>query len=133
MPPEAAQIVRDNIEWSTPTPITPKVQALFPHITGKQIHQAWTEMSEVLWKKDPIQLTSAQLLLQELGDDIDLFHVNVLEGVEQLCWGMKKIAWLLKGKVVEVGIDATCKGITMTAVTEVILISNNRLHKLEES
>ncbi|KAF8838873.1 hypothetical protein BDN67DRAFT_991114 [Paxillus ammoniavirescens] len=49
MPPEAAQIVRDNTEWSTPVSITPKV----------------------LWKKDPVQLTSAQLLLQELQDNID--------------------------------------------------------------
>ena len=35
--------------------------------------------------------------------------VNIPEGVEVLCWGMKKIAGPLKGKIVEVGLDATCK------------------------
>ncbi|KAG9310330.1 hypothetical protein JVU11DRAFT_9459 [Chiua virens] len=38
MPPEVAQIVCDNIKWSTPISITPKVQASFSHLTGKQIH-----------------------------------------------------------------------------------------------
>ncbi|EGN95293.1 hypothetical protein SERLA73DRAFT_77309 [Serpula lacrymans var. lacrymans S7.3] len=107
MPPEAIQIICNNIEWSTPVSMIPKVQALYPHITGKQVHRAWTEMSEVLWKKDPVQLTSVYILLSELKDDVDLFDIKVADGVEQLCWGMKKIAQRLKGKVVEIGIDAT--------------------------
>ena len=32
---------------------------------------------------------------------MDMFDILVEEGVEQLCWGMKKI--------VEIGIDATCE------------------------
>jgi hypothetical protein len=31
----------------------------------------------------------------------------VTDGVEQLCWGMKNVASRLKGKVVEIRIDAT--------------------------
>ena len=29
--------------------------------------------------------------------------------MDQLCWGMKKFASQLKGKVVEVAVDATCE------------------------
>jgi hypothetical protein len=66
-------------------------------------------MSEVLWRRDKDQLKSAGLLLDELRDDVDVFQIETAEGVEQICWGMKKIAGWVKGKVVEVAIDATCK------------------------
>jgi hypothetical protein len=65
-------------------------------------------MSEILWKRDHLQLPSAETLLKEFVKDVDVFDVEVPEHVEQLCWGMKKIAAKLKGKVVEIGIDATC-------------------------
>ena len=65
-------------------------------------------MSEVMWKPDKDQLASAKLLLSEFHKDIDVFDIEVDEGVQQVCWGMKKIANLLKGKVVEIAIDATC-------------------------
>ena len=65
-------------------------------------------MSEVLWKRDHSQLLSAEILLKEFGDDVDVFDVKTADGVQQLCWGMKKIASRLKGKIVEIGIDATC-------------------------
>ena len=48
------------------------------------------------------------MLLKEFSDDVDVFSVNKAEGVEQLCYGMKKIGAHLEGKVVEVGIDANC-------------------------
>lgn len=109
LPDGATQIIHENLEWSTPVSITPKVQASFPNVTSKQVHAAWTEMSEALWKRDPVQLISAEKLLREFREDVDVFELEVAEGVEQLCWGMKKIASKLKGKVVEIGIDATCK------------------------
>jgi hypothetical protein len=108
MPAEALEFIQTNLDWSTPVSMVGKVQALFPNVTAKQIHAAWTEMSEVLWKRDKDQLKSAGLLLDELRDDVDVFEIDAVEGVEQLCWGMKKIAGPLKGKVVEVAVDATC-------------------------
>src|ERR1700736_6268134 len=101
MPPEALNIICDNLEWSTPVSITPKVQVVYPQVAGKQVHRAWTEMSEVLWKRDHLQLPSAEILLKEFSNDID---VKTADGVQQLCWGMKKIASLLKGKIVEISI-----------------------------
>ena len=50
MPPKASDIIHENLEWMTPVSIIPKVQAVYPQVTGKQVHWAWTEMSEVLWK-----------------------------------------------------------------------------------
>jgi hypothetical protein len=108
LPAMAAEIIRDNLEWNTPTSICPKVQALYPQVTGKQVHRAWSDMSEMLWKKDQLQLPSARKLLLEFKNEVDVFEIPVAEGIEQLCWGMKKIASRLRGKVVEIGIDATC-------------------------
>ena len=66
-------------------------------------------MSETLWKRDQYQLTSAEILLNEYSADVDVFEIPVAEGVEQLCWGIKKVASRLMGRVVEVAIDATCE------------------------
>jgi hypothetical protein len=48
MPPGAAAIIRENLEWSTPVSLVPKIQAAYPNVTSK--HAAWTSMSETLWK-----------------------------------------------------------------------------------
>lgn len=46
--------------------------------------------------------------MKEFGDEVDVLDVHPAEGVEQLCWAMKKIIELLKGKIVEIALDATC-------------------------
>ncbi|KAJ6614515.1 hypothetical protein B0H10DRAFT_1803283, partial [Mycena sp. CBHHK59/15] len=108
MPEAALDMIRENVEWMTPVAMVTKVQAAFPDVSAAQVHRAWTELSEVYWRRDDAQLPSAEKLLQEHGDDIDLFKPEgVPEGVEMLCWGMKKIAEPLKGKIVEIGVDAT--------------------------
>ena len=106
---EALEIIRTNLEWTTPVSMVGRIQGLFPNVTAKQIHAAWTQMSDVLWRQDNDQLKSASLLLDELGDDVDVFEIEAVEGVKQVCWGMKKIAGRLKGKIVEIAIDATCQ------------------------
>ncbi|KAI6004988.1 hypothetical protein EDC04DRAFT_2908091 [Pisolithus marmoratus] len=106
MPPDAIQIIHDDLEWSAPSALVPKIRALYPHLTASQVHFAWTRMSEILWKKDTNQLTSAQLLLEECHD-IEVLDVTALDGIEQLCWGMTAIAHWLAGKVVEIALDAT--------------------------
>jgi hypothetical protein len=108
MPLEASAMIRENLEWTTPVSMVPRIQALHPHITAKQIHAAWTVMSEVIWKRDKDQLQSSETLLKEFTDDTDLFDVKPTEGVQQVCWGLKRIARQLRGKIVEIGIDATC-------------------------
>jgi len=108
MPSGALEMIHDNLEWSTPNSLVPKIQDAYPTVSAKQIHAAWSEMSETLWKRDQYQLPSAKILLKEYSDDVDVFDIQVAEGVEQLCWGMKKILSQMKRKVVEIGIDATC-------------------------
>ncbi|KAF8238301.1 hypothetical protein L208DRAFT_1037259, partial [Tricholoma matsutake] len=41
MPPEAAAIIQENLEWTTLNTMVPKVQSLFPAVTSAQIHSAW--------------------------------------------------------------------------------------------
>ena len=74
----------------------------------KQVHAAWTEMSKTLWKWDQHQLPLPKILLKEYLEDVDVFNIPMADGVEQLCWGRKQVASRLQGKVVEIGIDATC-------------------------
>ncbi|KAJ6523472.1 hypothetical protein DFH09DRAFT_1329961 [Mycena vulgaris] len=107
MLPGAADIIRESLEWHTPVELVAKVQAQFPSVTSGQVHSAWTQMSEILWKRDDMQLPSAKRLLKEFGDEVDVLDVHPAEGVEQLCWAMKKIIEPLRGKIVKIALDAT--------------------------
>ena len=66
-------------------------------------------MSETLWKRNSDQILSARALLIEYDDDADLLTIPTPEGVEQVAWVMKKIMNVLRGRIVEIGIDTTCK------------------------
>ncbi|KAJ7307825.1 hypothetical protein DFH08DRAFT_975430 [Mycena albidolilacea] len=104
----ALAMIRDNVEWLTPAAMVTKVQAAFPTITTAQIRRAWVELSEPFWRFEDDQLLSTKKVLEEHTDHVDIFEPqNVPEGVEMICWGMKQISTLLKGKVVEIGVDAT--------------------------
>lgn len=87
-----------------------KVQAAYPSITSAQIHAAWMQMSQIFWCCDDLQLSSAQNLLDKYGDEVDIFlSRNIPEGLDILCWGMKKIERPLHRKIIEVGLNMTCK------------------------
>jgi hypothetical protein len=101
-------MIRNDVEWYTPVSMVPRIQALFPVVTAQQIHKAWTVMSETLWKRDPDQLESVRLLLGD-RNDVNVFKIDVDDGVEQVCWGMRNIAVQLRGEIVEVAVDATCE------------------------
>jgi hypothetical protein len=89
--------------------MVPQIWALYPNVTPAQIHWAWTDMSETLWKREKDQLSSAKILLNEYKNDVDVFEIDIQDGVQQLCWGTKKILMELKGKVVKIAVDATCE------------------------
>ena len=124
MPPEALKIIQNSIEWLTPVSLVVKIQSMHPNVSSKQIHSAWSAMSETIWKKDEQQLPSAEKLLTEFPDEVNVFDLLKADGVEQLAWGMKKIATPLKGKVVEIGIDATCR-----SQLSATMISTNIQHR----
>jgi len=79
-------MIHENVKWSTPMSITPKVQAVYPQVMARQVHTAWTQMSEILWKRDKMKLSSVKLLLEELRDEVDVFDIKPAEGIEQLAW-----------------------------------------------
>jgi len=108
MPDDAASLIREHLEWLTPSAMVSKVQASFPAVTATQVHSAWSVMSETLWKRDDLQLPSAEILLREYSGEAEVFNLAKVDGVEQLAWGVKRVSDRLRGKVVEVGIDATC-------------------------
>lgn len=54
-------------------------------------------------------MASVKALLSELQDDALILDLPVMEGVEQVAWVMKRVMLPLQGKIVEIGIDATCE------------------------
>ena len=118
VPKEVVEMVRRDIDWALPNDLTWRIQQDYPAVTSKQIMTIWTKLAQDLWKRKPEnQLESATILLKESDDITDLFVLEVEDGVDQLAWGMKKIARLLGAGITEVGIDATCEydGVTLNS------------------
>lgn len=109
LPLEAVETIREDLEWTTPSEMARKIQVAYPVVSAKQVHKAWTTMSEMLWKRDPEQMLSARTLLKEYETDVDVLTIPAMDGIEQVAWVMRKVMDALKGKIVEIGIDATCK------------------------
>ena len=110
MPPEAMQMIEEQVAWLTPSAMASNVRVAHPQVSAAQIYNAWREHSQTHWRRDVLQLPSARKLLVEFGNEVDVFEpIDVPEGVEILAWGMKKIAESLNGKVLEIGMDATCE------------------------
>lgn len=66
-------------------------------------------MSKTLWKRDTEQILSARVLLTEYKDDVDILTIPAVDRVEQVVWVMKKVMDPLRGKIIKIGINATCK------------------------
>lgn len=109
LPPEATSLIRENIEYHSPNEIAKRILLTHPSVTANQVHAAWTTMSETLWKRDKDQVASIKMLLGEYKDDTAILELPKMEGVEQVAWVMKKVILPLRGKIVEIGIDATCE------------------------
>ena len=109
LPPAATVLIRENLECHCLNEVAKKVLLSHPSVTAKQVHAAWTKMSETLWKRDNEQVASVKALLAEHQDDAAILDLPRMEGVEQVAWVMKKIVLPLQGKIVEIGIDATCE------------------------
>ena len=109
LPPEAAAVIRESIEFYNPNEIAKRVLLTHPSVTANQVHAAWSTMSETLLKRDNDQVTSIKTLLGEYQDDAAILELPKMEGVEQVAWVMKKVVLPLWGKIVEIGIDATCE------------------------
>lgn len=109
MPAEVLEYIQANLEHFTPVEMAKKIRTDYPRISAAQIHKAWSESSKELWRRDDDQLTSAKKLLEEYGDDVEVFETPGLpEGIVMLSWAMKKVLKELNGKVVEIVEDATC-------------------------
>ena len=109
LPPEAAALIRENIEYHSPSEIAKRILLTHPSVTANQVNAAWSTMSETLWKRDNDQVASIKTLLDEYQDDVATLELPKMEGVEQVAWVMKKVVAPLRGKIVEIGIDATCE------------------------
>ena len=53
LPSRAAAMIQENLEWTHPNKIAKKVLLDYPSVAAQQIYNAWTTMSETLWKRSP--------------------------------------------------------------------------------
>ena len=109
LPPEAAALIQENIDYHSPNEIAKWILLTHPSVTANQVCAAWSTMSETLWKCDNNQVASIKTLLDEYQDDAAILELPKMEGVEQVAWVMKKVVAPLRGKIVEIRIDATCE------------------------
>ena len=127
IPPEAVDIIRDNIDWALPNDIIGKIQSRYSHVTEKQITTVWTKFAQSSWKRNPKdQMDSARQLLQEFGEEVDVFEVDEEKGVDQLAWGMRTIAMKIGTSLIEVGLDATCKLLLICSLLSTLLTEQTR-------
>ena len=99
----------------TPSTLETRIRKIYP-VSSAQVYNVWRELNETYWRRDELQIPSEIKLLKEFSNEADLFEPkDIPEGVEILLWGMKKIAEPLRGKILEVGMDATC---TYASITE---------------
>ncbi|KAH9038211.1 hypothetical protein EDB85DRAFT_2072802 [Lactarius pseudohatsudake] len=96
LPLEAAEMIREGLDWTTPNEMVRRIHITYPAVSTKQVHKAWSTMSETLYHQP-----------EQYEDEVDLLTLPTMDGVEQVAWVMKKIVKLLRGKIVEIGIDAT--------------------------
>ena len=114
LPGGAAAIIRENLEWSSPSDLVSQVQLVFPQVTGKQIHHAWRQMSQEIWRRSDDPVDSAHQLLweyQQQSGEAHLLDVEVPEGVEILAFCFPRVFDALQNddqKIEEIGMDATC-------------------------
>ncbi|KAJ8090976.1 hypothetical protein PM082_024900 [Marasmius tenuissimus] len=109
LPESALEYIWDHLQFK-PNDLVKALKPDYQIITSAQVYSAWLRLSEVLWRRVDDQMESARLLLHELEEagEIDVFESISLDGIVQLSWGMKKVAWAMKDyAVVELGIDAT--------------------------
>ena len=41
MPPEAMELIEDQVEWLTPSAMVSKIRAMYPQVSVAQVYNAW--------------------------------------------------------------------------------------------
>jgi hypothetical protein len=113
MPPAAFDLVLQHIDIAKPADLLPVVQALdgCGHVSGAQVYRAWTELSEVIWRRDVNPAVSAQKLLEEYEEDgkAQRLVFALPDGVTAIAWALPEIAHRVAANIKEVALDATCE------------------------
>ena len=109
IPPDAAALICKNLDCLCQNEVGKKVLMAYLSVTAKQVHAAWTAMSETLWKQGRDQSASVKAHLEELQDNTATLDLPEIEVVKQIMWVMREVVHVLLRKIVKVRIDATCK------------------------
>jgi hypothetical protein len=105
-PKEAIEEMKKMLDYS-PTEVAGKLRKKWSWLRQKQIYRLWSQLCEASWRRDANPMESAKCLIHE-DTSVDLWDLQVPEGVVALAWGMKRISERIGKEIVEIGIDATC-------------------------
>jgi hypothetical protein len=105
-PKEAIEEMKRMLDYS-PTKVAGKLRKKWSWLRQKQIYRLWSQLCEASWRHDANPMESAKRLICE-DASVDLWDLQVPEGVVALAWGMKRISKRIGREIVEIGIDATC-------------------------
>ncbi|KZT57507.1 hypothetical protein CALCODRAFT_434063, partial [Calocera cornea HHB12733] len=111
LPEDVAEYMRTNLSLG-PSAIYMSIQRqhLGPDVTRKQVHSAWTRMSETIWRRSQNEIHSGQQLLDE-SDEVDHFKDLVIpSGVTMVAWAYTKLITSIGPQnIYEISLDATCE------------------------
>ena len=105
-PKEAIEEMKKMLDYS-PTEVAGKLRKKWGWLRQKQIYRLWSQLCEASWRRDANPMESAKRLIRE-DASVDLWDLQVPDGVVALVWGMKRISERIGREIVEIGIDATC-------------------------
>lgn len=130
LPKEVFSYIQKNMANFSPSEMMPAIRVKNPTVTVPQVHRAWGTISENTWKLDKDQINSARLFIAKMEKELALLDLEVEEGVEQVAWVNTCVDMRLKGKIVEVAIDATCEckrlGVAYTLLICLVDNTNNK-------
>jgi hypothetical protein len=112
LPPQALKLISEHVGIAKPADLLPAVHALdgCKHVSNAQVYRAWSELSQVIWRRDDDAFASALKLLEEYEEDGRAVRLNIPlpDGVTAIAWALPEIAERVAKKVKELAIDATC-------------------------
>lgn len=92
-----------------------------PKYSQKAIYRLWAEQKSKEWKRDPDELKSAKILIDEASKDrsslysVESIPLHEEEGFTAIAFALPEMLRQWGGRIREIALDSTCRWINDTA------------------
>ncbi|KAF8967522.1 hypothetical protein BDZ97DRAFT_1656387 [Flammula alnicola] len=132
VPSEIQDFVRENLELS-PTQLWDEIlkKNPSPSFSRKAIYQIWHENESKKWKRDPDEVKSAKILLEEASEKQNMNrNIYSVESIPlpdnpsftAIAFCLPEVLRKWGGKVRELSLDSACEKYTLFSITYIDLI-----------